>query len=196
MQIREEVRKRKAFFRELEKITTQDNRAHFGLNKLEKNTNFDNFESHPETSVLLYHLNSGHGKFRDILALLLYEGDLSEMEKDPAYQQLLDEISDEALTDEEADKILDAFLRSHGKYISWGDTPKANPTLVGIPESVGAPHLCCGMCGIKTVQGRYNKFCETVALKDLPDEITLRGEALNRYMSLKQNPPPPTSSYK
>jgi hypothetical protein len=53
----------RAFFRELEKMKTADNRAHFGLEKLEENSNFDNFESFPETSVLLYHLNSGHGKF-------------------------------------------------------------------------------------------------------------------------------------
>jgi hypothetical protein len=45
------------------------------------------------------------------------------------------------------------------------------------------------MCGIKTVQGQYNKFCETVALKDLPDEITLWGKALDRYESLKQKSP-------
>jgi hypothetical protein len=63
MHNRAENAKRMAFFRELEKMKTADNQAHFGLNKLEKNSNFDNFESFPETLVLLYHLNSGHGKF-------------------------------------------------------------------------------------------------------------------------------------
>jgi hypothetical protein len=111
------------------------------------------------------------------------------MEKDPAYQRLIDEIGNEALSDEEADKILESFLRSHGKYVTWGDTPKTNAALAGIPESTGAPHLCCGMCGIKTVQGRYNKFCDTMTLKDLPDETTLQGRVLDRNESLKQKSP-------
>ena len=166
-----------------------DNRITFESETIEKKHNFHNFESFPETSALLYHLNSGHAKFRDILALQLYQGDTNMMEKDPAYIRLVAEINDEILTEEEADTILQRFLQSHGKFVPQVNEPKSNQTLSGIPKSIEAPHLCCGMCGIKTVQGRYNQFCETVYLDDLPDEITLQGKKLQSYLALQQKPP-------
>ena len=61
---------------------TQKNRANFELEKLNCDTNFANFEDHPETSVLLYHLNSGHEKFRSIEQVLSQEGDREEISEE------------------------------------------------------------------------------------------------------------------
>jgi len=176
--------------RELEYLETANNRANFGLNEVLPDTNFHQFESHPETSVLLHHLNSGHEKFRDVERLIdLDKNEALSIEENPICQSLKEEIEAEMLNSQEKEDLLSQYLKAHGRHVSW--EPNAKPTnnvLSGLPVSIDAPHLACGMCGIKTVHGRHNKFCHVIALEDLPPTVSLTKDQLAEYNVSRNKP--------
>lgn len=102
------------------KEEVNQNRANFDLEKLLPETNFHDFENNPEAAILLYHLNSGHEKFREIDTLLsLSDKDMENLQSHPAFLDLQKEIKDEILTTEENDDLLKQYLKNHGQYCAW-----------------------------------------------------------------------------
>ncbi len=56
-------------------------RVDFSTTALTGDSNFDNFEDHPETAVMLGHLNLGYDRFRDLDALMR-EPTLAELNRE------------------------------------------------------------------------------------------------------------------
>lgn len=156
------------------------NRAHFGLTEMTDDTNFDNFEHHPEASVILYHVNSGHENFSKMSSIIDSKGDDPDLDSENM-KTLLEEINDEILTLEEQDDLVKKYLSNQGILHQEEET-----LLPGIPQSALCPHLICGMCGIKQVHHRYGRECGVVLLKDLPISVTLDDDALEQYEERKR----------
>ena len=120
----------------------------------------------------------------------LEDEDLSSIENHPLFLSLKQEIEEEMLTSEENEELLCRYLESQGRHVSWKSNAESyGPSLLGIPTSLDAPHLACGMCGIKTVHGRYNRFCHVVPLKSLPKTISLTSQQLQEHDACKNRPP-------
>ena len=166
------------------------NRATFANKCVSAITNFNRFEDHPETSAILYHLNSGHEKFRniDIIQNLSHE-QLTNLNENKAFIDLKKEILDEMLTDTDKKNLVSLYLRQHGKCVSWEETNFPTKTLMGLPKSVDALHLVCALCGIKSIHGRYGKCCTVIALSDLHPSIKLTEQQRIAYELLKSEPP-------
>ena len=142
--------------RETAKILSET-RADFSLTEIKDSINFSDFESHPEAAVLLHHLNSGHGKFHqldELLELLEFNDDADIDLREELLRSLLEEIRDEQLTPDALHKLVARFLSRHGKKPLL-QTHVPSDDLPGLPPSVDAHHLLCGMCGMTNVQGRF-----------------------------------------
>ena len=164
-------------------------RANFSLTNVSEKTNFHQFEDFPETSVLLYHLNSGHEKFRAIDDLLkLSDNEAKDIKSNPSFVALQAEIKDKILTIDEHEDLVQKFLKKQGKFVAW-DQSKPKVVLDGLPPSVDSHHLICGMCGITKVQGRYGCHCHVVKLKDLPSSVLLSESELEEFKDDKNRPP-------
>jgi hypothetical protein len=50
-------------------------RASFFLEAMSSSVHFENFEDHPESAVMLHHLNSGHGQFEQLKSLIQHASD-------------------------------------------------------------------------------------------------------------------------
>ena len=143
-----------------------ENRAIFQMKEFKNHPDsFHAFEDHPETSVLLYHLNSGHEKFRDVDYLTKDDAANKQPNQpnSPHMQALLNEITTETLTVEENEKLLQKYLLSQGRSAcglvntTKSETRKnANTFLQGLPPSIDAHHLVCGAYGIKCIHGQYD----------------------------------------
>ena len=168
----------------------QNNCVDFNSTCIDENANFSNYSNSPQTAACLYHANSGTDKFAALEDVLLAHSKGEDVTSLPCYEQLTKEIQEELLSPEELQDRLQSFLLDQGKYCSWDDRKNLDGYLQGLPsDNIGAQHLCCGMCGIKTVQGRYGKFCDVVKLSDLPPEVELSGERLQQYEELEITPP-------
>ncbi|CAB9516444.1 helicase PIF1 [Seminavis robusta] len=161
---------------------------------------FHDFEMNPETSALLYHLNSGHQKFRtidDILAYLSRNQGFQPVETPLELREMMDklkaEIADEMLTEQEQEDIVEKFLLHQGRASCKPNGSNAESELAnfpGIGQSVDAHHFVCGSCGIKSVNGQYGKVCSTVDLADLVDTpVAFTEEQLKRYERSAKEPP-------
>ena len=93
------------------------------------------------------------------------------------------------LTTEEQEKLLEKYLREHGKFVHWNSGHKPKEQLSGLPISTDAHHLVCGLCGVTSVQGRYDKHCRVVYLKNLPNCIALTEKQQEKYNKWKNEAP-------
>jgi len=116
-------------------------------------------------------------------------------------QSLIDEIMNESMSPEQQETLLESFLLSQGRFVSWKDgttgsknndllhDPSTVPITSILPTSVDAPHFACGACGIKSVHGRYGNKCMQVSLEELPVSMQLTAKQNNAYQSLKEEEP-------
>ncbi len=153
-------------------------RLSFECTELPDNPSFDGFDRDPDVAALLLHCNSGHAKFESAQTLLQMISS-GERERDPnkwgrVLQKLLLEIEAEIVTPQEKQVLSADYLQNHGKAVLWRT-----------PSTPEADHLCCGMCGIKTVDGRHNRKCGWVQLQDLPKEVRVSGERLKEWNRCK-----------
>ena len=151
---------------------------------------FHDFEQNPERSALLYHLNSGHGKFRSIDALL--NSALDNDEKVKHAKQLKEEIKDEMLSVEEHEALLANFLVSQGRAVPpdlSGKDSRQHPIASSLPPSVDAHLLVCGVCGMKSMEGRNDQHYSLVALEDLPSVLQLNQDEINQHEKLEKQGP-------
>ena len=93
---------------------------------------FHDFEQHPETAAMLYHLNSGHLRFTGL------DG-ADSAESTEALRALKKDIEEECLSDEEIEALMRSYLSSQGRGIE-GECHK----FCGLPCSIDAHHLACG----------------------------------------------------
>ena len=84
--------------RDKEMSEQHSHQANFTLTSLEDSTTFYDFEQNPETSVLLYLLNSGNEKFRQLDSINMATDTMLPQED---FESLQKEIQDELLTPEE-----------------------------------------------------------------------------------------------
>ena len=188
-QKRKETEKRKV--RRMESLRSlEEHRANFNLECMDADTNFHAFEHHPETSVLLYHLNSEHDKFRKLDELLVagvrQGGEFIQNKED--FHQLVEEIHHEVLSPEEQETLVNDFLEKQGRHVQW-EKKDDSLSLLGLPDSVEGHHLVCGMCGIKSVHGRYGRMCGVVFLEDLPPCIELTEDQKSEFEQWKLQEP-------
>ena len=169
------------------------NRAHFQMKTFKNHPDsFHAFEDHPETSVLLYHLNSGHEKFRDVDYLTKNEAadDKPDQPHSSHMEALLNEITAETLTLEENEKLLKKYLSSQGRSTcQLPNNDSIDQSLQGLPASIDAHHLVCGACGMKCINGQYGRFCTVVPLSDLPVCLQLTDKQSKAYDHLKNQQP-------
>ena len=178
-------------FREGKNAEREKKRATFALEDFDESINFYDFEQHPETAVLLYHMNSGHGEFNSVNKLVdLNHRDTKEEEINILKDTLMQEIKSQLLTPEEENECVNQFATSQGKASAvLSAEPTTTSFLEGLPPSDTANILICGCCGMTNVQGRYNKYSRTVLLKDLPSQLQVNGEQLIQWSMLKSQPP-------
>ena len=140
-------------------IDRDQNRAHFQMKTFQNHPDsFHAFENHPETLVLLYHLNSGHEKFRDVDYLTKNEAahDKPDQPHSSHMEALLNEITAETLTLEENEKLLKRYLSSQGRSAcQLLNNDSVDQSLQGLTASIDAHHLVCGACGMKCINGQY-----------------------------------------
>ena len=147
---------------------------------------FKGFEQDPEKAALLYYANSGHTTFWPMHFLLDENGTIVEEQ----FNRIKEEIQDQVLTDSEIEDLLYKFYSNQGKstasfHASKSTTDQHSPQpLPGLPPSLDAHKLACGVCGIQAVHGLYGKHCTTVALQDLPCSIQLSEMQLAAYRDM------------
>jgi len=96
-------------FRGAQEEEAASNRACFETTEMTAETNFSNFEHHPETSVLLCLVNSGLAKFSSLDKI----DDFSNIDPD-ILDELVAEISDEVMTNPEHQEVVRNFARAQG----------------------------------------------------------------------------------
>jgi hypothetical protein len=69
-------------------------RASFSLEAMSSSVHFENFEDHPESAVMMYHLNSGHGQFEPLKSLIQQANDNGGMVDGVSQGLLLEEIEE------------------------------------------------------------------------------------------------------
>ena len=99
---------------------------------------------------------------------------------------MCNEIEGEILTEEEKYALVKKYLESNGEYV---DKNKERLELSQLPESIDAHHLACGLCGMRKVHGRYEKFCKVVKLEELPKCISLTEHQLHEFKKLQDKDP-------
>ena len=140
------------------------------------------FENCFEAAVLLHHLNSGHERFSKT------EKFMSHLEEEHAStmqvpDEVKKEILEEAVTEEDRDGLLQAFLKSTGRAL-FGMKKKHQL----MPDSLDAHHFICGSCGKSCVDGEDAQEAHSWNLNDLPPMMALDDHQTNFYnvLSLDQ----------
>jgi hypothetical protein len=148
----EKIRKKRKRTSEL--IQAQKDCIDFKSTCMHQDANFSDYTKNPQTAACLYHCNSGNDKFSALEDILVAHSKGEDITSLPCYQELIKEIQEEVLSPDELQDRLQSFLLDQGKYCSWDNRKHLHDYLQGLPhDNVGAQHLCCGMCGITTVQG-------------------------------------------
>ena len=141
------------------------------------------FESDPEASAILYHINSGGNKFRTTETILgnariEERGDLTTEE----IEMIAADINQDVLTEDEVTELLERYLSYQGREVEGTIS-----SIDGLPDSKDAHILACGMCGIASVNGRYGKRCTTTPLSELPHCIALNESERATYVQSKND---------
>ena len=169
------------------------NRATFALNELNNSLTFEGFQNNPETAAMLLHFNSGHHKFlalENILSMRNSNEWIANPSKwNSTLEQILAEIEEEIVTPLEKQQLSGDYLKFHGRHATWDTSTSTD--LPGLPSSIDSHHLCCGMCGIKSVNSRGGQQCQVVPLSDLPDAIKLTSSQQQKWAHEKSQPPIP-----
>ena len=98
-----------------------------------ESNNFDNFENDVEKSVMLYHANSGHGKFLGYNKLFHNDGQLNR----DVCQRAIADVNKEVLTEDEQERLLSTYAENVGRSssnIDLSTNPKS--TLQGLPSTL------------------------------------------------------------
>jgi hypothetical protein len=89
------------------------------------------------------------------------EGMVNELTED----LLLAEIELEKLTPEEHEKLVETFLSFQGREYVSKDKHTSPNKIAMLGDTLDCHHLICGLCGVRTIHGRYEEYCEVVALE-------------------------------
>ena len=106
-------------------------------NKADYDKLFKDFDQYPQKAVLLYYLNSGYLAFDQYKE---FASDNASGHNEIDRSAIIDEIQEQALTDEERYKLLDRFFQEHPFANSWNgqllqslSKPIVNDTVWFIP---------------------------------------------------------------
>jgi hypothetical protein len=142
-------------------------RASFSFEAMTSSVHFDNFEDHPESAVMIYHLNNGHGKFELLKSLIQQANENEGMVDEVTQDLLLEEIELEKLTPEEHEKLVETFLSFQGReYVSKNKDTSPNKIAM-LDDTLDCHLLICGLCGVRTIHERYEEYCEVVGSGEL-----------------------------
>ena len=144
------------------------------------NDAFFDFESSPQTAALLYHVNSGHERFRRVRDHMAEAARTGESLNQEALREVEEDLFNEMLTGEELDALVEMHLRNQGRA-QKGRSCKVE----GLPDSIEPHMLVCGMCGRTAVQGRYEQECQLTKLSDLPSCVSYTDEDHKVLKTLK-----------
>jgi hypothetical protein len=136
---------------QVEQIETK--RAKFSDTQTKSDISFANFEIHPETAVMLYHMNCGYEKFRGLDDLESPE-QLSSDESMEIINKLKEEIQNEVPTPEELNKICTDYLTKQGRGNSSFKDVKHNLHELSASTFHTKDTLIatCGSCGYRDAE--------------------------------------------
>jgi hypothetical protein len=138
---------------------------------------------------MLYHLNSGHGQFEQLKSLIQQANDNGGIVDGVTKDRHLEEIELEKLTPEEHEKLVETFLSFQGREYVSKDKDTSPNKIAMLRDTLDCHHLICGLCGIRTIHGRYEEYCEVVALENLPPVIHLDEQQKQDFLALESKPP-------
>ena len=148
--------------------------------------NFSDYTQNPETAIMLYHTNSGHGRF--LKSMDLFNDNVTI--KTDNLLQVQKEINAQILSPEERDALLRKFAKQQGKsqiLLTPNEDGQEQHSeqnfLHGLPPSVDAHILGCGACGKKSVNGMCGQFCKTAFLNDLPKFMRMKQTDANEFVT-------------
>jgi len=132
-------------------IKTKEKRISFKTLEIDDDASFHDFEQHPETAIMLWHVNSGRHRFNSV-------GDLSTNQK---RTKVIQEILAEKVTTNEKHHLVNEFSRASGKdkFFSSGD-------------DYGTKLLTCGSCGMKKLEASETRYYNANLLDLAPLELS------------------------
>ena len=190
-QQRQQDAQRKATYRQQNSVTCseqhQKNRASFSLEKIQTNMHFDQFEDYPEAGVILYHLNSGHGKFDELNDVITSSNETGHIDSDKL-ESVVKEVQEEQLSPEELEALIKKFQTLQGRNFNTfaSDTTKKLDVL---GHTLDSHHIFCGLCGMRHIQGRYGRQYKSVLISELPSCLCLGEQEKIDYLTVKEKPP-------
>ena len=147
---------------------------------------FVDYTQNPETAIMLYHTNSGHGRFLKSMDLFDVDGTL----KADHLLQVQKEVKEQMLTPDQTDELLQKFAVQQGKKKPMVNTENdqnlqhcLDPSLLeALPQSTDAHILGCGACGKKTVHGMCGQLCRTTFLDKLPTFMKMKNAEAEKFV--------------